>query len=44
MQKHGLVQDIEVDGDGLVHAREEPGLGAKIDFDMIASKTTTVLS
>ncbi|MEQ8692907.1 MAG: enolase C-terminal domain-like protein, partial [Pseudomonadales bacterium] len=37
VQKHGLVQDIEVDADGLVHAHTEPGLGAQIDFDLIES-------
>ena len=35
VQKHGLVKDIEVDGDGMVHAFNEPGLGAEIDFDLI---------
>lgn len=35
VQKHGLVQDIEVDADGLVHAHQGPGLGAQIDFDLI---------
>lgn len=43
-QKHGLVEDIEVDSDGLVHAFDEPGLGAKIDFDRIEAKRTAVLS
>jgi L-alanine-DL-glutamate epimerase-like enolase superfamily enzyme len=35
VQKHGLVQDIEVDENGMVHAHQEPGLGAQIDFDLI---------
>ena len=35
VQKHGLVKDIEVDGNGMVHAFNEPGLGAEIDFDLI---------
>lgn len=35
VQKHGLVQDIEVDANGLVHAHTNPGLGADIDFDLI---------
>lgn len=43
-QKYGLVQDIEVDGKGLVHAPAEPGLGAKIDFDLIKRKQISVLS
>ena len=34
-QKHGLVNDIEVDADGLVHAHQSPGLGVEIDFDLI---------
>ena len=34
-QKHGLVNDIEVDENGMVHAPEGPGLGVDIDFDLI---------
>jgi L-alanine-DL-glutamate epimerase-like enolase superfamily enzyme len=34
-QKHGLVQDIEVDANGLVHAPTEPGLGYAIDWDLV---------
>ena len=43
-QKHGLVEDIVVDSDGLVHAINEPGLGAQIDFDLIESNKLAVLS
>ena len=43
-QKHGLVHDIEVDGDGLVHAFDGPGLGAEIDFETIESRQTAALS
>jgi len=43
-QKYGLVEDIEVDRDGLVHALSAPGLGARIDFDLIARKQIAVLS
>ena len=35
VQKHGLIRDIEVDADGLVHAPKGPGLGAEIDFELI---------
>ena len=35
VQKHGLIEDIEVDANGMVHAHTEPGLGARIDFDLI---------
>ena len=34
-QKYGLVEDIEVDADGYVHAPMAPGLGVEIDFDLI---------
>jgi L-alanine-DL-glutamate epimerase-like enolase superfamily enzyme len=34
-QKYGLVQDIEVDAQGLVHAIGRPGLGAMIDHELI---------
>ena len=43
-QKYGLVQDIEVDANGLVHAPNRPGIGAEIDFDLIKAKTVEVLS
>ena len=34
-QKHGLINDIEVDGNGMVHAPQAPGLGVEIDFELI---------
>ena len=43
-QKYGLAQDIEVDAQGMVHAFEGPGLGAAIDFDLIARRKTAILS
>jgi L-alanine-DL-glutamate epimerase-like enolase superfamily enzyme len=43
-QKYGLVEDIEVDAQGLVHAPAGPGLGAAIDFDLIRRRTTAVLT
>ena len=43
-QKYGLVQDIEVDSHGLVHAMNGPGLGAQIDFALIERKKVGVLS
>ena len=42
-QKYGLVEDIEVDGQGLVHAPTGPGLGAQIDFDLIERRRLAVL-
>jgi L-alanine-DL-glutamate epimerase-like enolase superfamily enzyme len=43
-QKYGLVQDITVDRDGLVHAPSAPGLGYEIDFGLIERKKMAVLS
>jgi L-alanine-DL-glutamate epimerase-like enolase superfamily enzyme len=43
-QKYGLVEDIEPDRSGLVHAMNRPGLGASIDFALIERKKTGVLS
>jgi L-alanine-DL-glutamate epimerase-like enolase superfamily enzyme len=43
-QKYGLAKEIEVDRNGLVHAFDGPGLGAEIDFDLIAKKKIAVLS
>ncbi len=42
-QKYGLVEDIAVDANGLVHAPTGPGLGASIDFDLIERRKTAVL-
>jgi L-alanine-DL-glutamate epimerase-like enolase superfamily enzyme len=42
-QKYGLVDDLEVDREGLVRVPEGPGLGAKIDFDLIERKKVAVL-
>jgi len=42
-QKYGLVEDITVDRNGLVHAPAGPGLGAKIDFELIKRKQVAVL-
>jgi L-alanine-DL-glutamate epimerase-like enolase superfamily enzyme len=42
-QKYGLVQDIDVDRAGLVHAMNAPGLGAAIDFALIDRQKTGVL-
>jgi L-alanine-DL-glutamate epimerase-like enolase superfamily enzyme len=42
-QKYALARDIEVDGNGLVHAPTGPGLDAAIDFALIEQRTTAVL-
>jgi L-alanine-DL-glutamate epimerase-like enolase superfamily enzyme len=43
-QKYGLAEDIEVDGNGLVHAMNGPGLGAAIDFALIERHKLAVLN
>jgi L-alanine-DL-glutamate epimerase-like enolase superfamily enzyme len=43
-RKYGLVNDLTVGPDGLLHAPGGPGLGADIDFDLIERKTEAVLS
>ena len=42
-QKYGLVEDITVGRDGLVHAPNKPGLGYEIDFALIERKKISVL-
>jgi len=42
-QKYALVNDIEVDRHGLVHAPEKPGLGYDIDWELVKRKQTRVL-
>lgn len=43
-QKYGLIEEAEPDSDGMMHAIDEPGLGAKIDFELIQNRKTAVLS
>lgn len=42
-QKHGLVQDIDIDTAGLVHVPDAPGIGAEIDFELIERNKIAVL-
>ena len=42
-QKYGLSEDISVGRDGMVKPPDGPGLGAKIDFDLMERKKTAVL-
>jgi L-alanine-DL-glutamate epimerase-like enolase superfamily enzyme len=41
--KYGMIKDIDIDHDGLMHAPKGPGLGGEIDFELIARKTEVVL-
>jgi L-alanine-DL-glutamate epimerase-like enolase superfamily enzyme len=43
-QKYGLIEDIKISDDGMVHAPNRPGLGALIDFELVRAKTTAVLA
>ena len=43
-QKYGLAEDLAVDREGMVRLPEGPGLGAKIDFELIERKQTAVLA
>jgi L-alanine-DL-glutamate epimerase-like enolase superfamily enzyme len=43
-QKYGLVEDIEIDAQGFVRAPTGPGLGAKMDFDLITRQKTAVVT
>ena len=42
-QKYGLIDDLEPDAEGFIHAPTEPGLGAQIDFELIERNKTAVL-
>ena len=37
---YGLISDIEVDAAGMVHAPAEPGLGYRIDWDLVKRNLT----
>ena len=41
--KYGLVEDIEVDAQGNVHAPERPGLGYEIDWDLVDREKVQVV-
>jgi L-alanine-DL-glutamate epimerase-like enolase superfamily enzyme len=43
-QKHGLVQDIEIDENGLAHVPDRPGIGAEIDFESRSTRTDSPMS
>ncbi len=45
-QKYGLVEDIQIGADGLVRIApfDKPGLGAQIDYDLIAANTVETLT
>ena len=43
-QKYGLVEDIEPDENGMVHAIKAPGLGAQIDFGLVEYNKVAVLT
>ena len=42
--KFGLVEDVEVDSQGLVYAPEQPGLGYEIDWELIEREKVEVVS
>ena len=41
--KYGLIEDIEVDENGMVHAPEGPGLGYQINWDLVNDDKIDVL-
>lgn len=41
--KFALVEDIEVDEQGLVYAPEKPGLGYEIDWELVKHETVQVV-
>ena len=41
--KYGLVEDIEVDENGLVYAPTEPGLGYEIDWELVKREHTATV-
>jgi L-alanine-DL-glutamate epimerase-like enolase superfamily enzyme len=44
VQKHAVLNDIELDEEGCAHAYNDPGLGAQIDFDLIERNKVAELS
>jgi L-alanine-DL-glutamate epimerase-like enolase superfamily enzyme len=44
LECYGLTENIVVDGAGLVHAPQRPGLGFDIDWDLVKRRTTGLLT
>jgi L-alanine-DL-glutamate epimerase-like enolase superfamily enzyme len=44
VQKHAVLNEIELDAEGYAHAYNEPGLGVHIDFDLIERNKLAELS
>ena len=42
--KYGLIEDIEIGKDGLARCPEAPGIGTRIDFELIERKQLAHLS
>jgi L-alanine-DL-glutamate epimerase-like enolase superfamily enzyme len=42
--RYGLIEDLQVDAQGLIHAPTGPGLGVDIDFELVRRNTLAVLS
>ena len=42
--KYGLLEDVEVDSQGYVHAPRKPGLGHEIDWDLVRNQTLQVIT
>jgi L-alanine-DL-glutamate epimerase-like enolase superfamily enzyme len=41
---HGLVEEIQIDPDGYVHAPTKPGLGYEVDLELVERQKIAVLS
>ncbi|MBL0420876.1 mandelate racemase [Ramlibacter sp. AW1] len=41
--KYAVIDDIEIDGQGLVHPPKGPGLGVQVDMDLVRRKQVAVL-
>jgi L-alanine-DL-glutamate epimerase-like enolase superfamily enzyme len=42
--KYGVLNDIQIDRDGLAHCPQVPGIGASIDFDLVKRKQIAKLA
>lgn len=43
-QKYGILNDLQIGDDGMVHCQEAPGVGAEIDFELVKSRRLATLS
>ena len=43
-QKYGLINELEIGSDGMVHCPDAPGVGADVDLELVKRRRLATLS